>query len=118
MVSRFLPPAPKTCHLGCGRGPCLFENRPGQLHPHSSAAITEVMMLLALARCSDLAALDARRLHRLSNGVRFVVTAFTKTRCSGLPREVFYHSSPEEPQLCPVQALDEYVTRTACLRRV
>ena len=79
----------------------------------------KLAMLLALAnadRCSDLAALDVSRCYHQENGVRFVITALTKTRRRGPPLEVFYPSFPDKPALCPVEALKEYEKRTAPFR--
>ena len=79
----------------------------------------KLAMLMALAnadRCSDLAALDVDRQYNQTNGVRFIITALTKTRHSGPPLEAFYPAFPENPCLCPVHTLEEYVARTACLR--
>ena len=79
----------------------------------------KLAMLLALAsadRFSDLAALDVNRHYREGNGIRFVITALTKTRQSGPPLEAFYPTFPEKPALCPVNALEEYLRRTAPLR--
>ena len=74
------------------------------------------MALANADRCSDLAALEVNRLYRQGNGIRFIVTALTKTRQSGPPREAFYPSFSGNPLLCQVRALEEYVTRTASLR--
>lgn len=39
------------------------------------------------------------------NGVRFVILGLTKTRRNRLPMKAFYSAFPEDPKLCPVQAL-------------
>lgn len=75
----------------------------------------KLAMLLALSK-ADLAALDINLRYVQSNGVKFVITALTKTTRGGPPHEVFYSSFPEEPQLCPVRALDTYIARTDSLR--
>ena len=78
-----------------------------------------VAMLMALAnadRCSDLASLDLDYMQYQVNGVKFVIPGLTKTRRSGPPLEAFYPAFPDEPQLCPVKALQCYQAQSADLR--
>ena len=79
----------------------------------------KVAMLMALAnadRCSDLVALDLTYRYFSVSGVRFVIPGLTKTRRNGPPVEAFYSAFPENPKLCPVQALRCYEERSAGLR--
>ena len=80
----------------------------------------KVVMLMALAnadRCSDLAALDLNYMQHQVSGVKFVIPGLTKTRRNGPPLEAFYPAFLEEPQICPVKALQCYQARSLKFRQ-
>ena len=79
------------------------------------ALFHKLAMLMALAnadRCSDLAALDLDHRTFQGSGVRFIIPGLTKTRRSGPPIEAIYPAFPEDPKVCPVQALTCYETKS------
>ena len=48
--------------------------------------------------------------------MRFIIPGLTKTRKSGSPIEAFYPVFPDDPKLCPVQALLCYESRSKPFR--
>lgn len=79
----------------------------------------KVALLMALAnadKCSDLAALELGYRSFQENGVRFIIPRLTKTRRMGPPIEAFYVAFPEDPTICPIQALWCYEGRSEGLR--
>ena len=126
LVSRFLkgvynsrPPAPKyLVTWDVDMVLTYFRSLPDNQELSFQALSHKVAMLMALAnadRCSDLAALDLNH-HTFQGGVRFIIPGLTKTRRSGPPIEAFYPAFPEDPKVCPVQALTCYETRSKFLR--
>ncbi|XP_065918235.1 uncharacterized protein [Dysidea avara] len=75
----------------------------------------KVATLMALSnadRCSDLAALDRDYMRWTTTSVQFTVVQLTKTRSSGPPRSVVYSALPNDPDICPVVNLRQYIERT------
>ena len=68
----------------------------------------KLVMLLALSNGNtspDIQVLDIRFGQFTEEGVSFRIPGLTKTRRSGPPKEVVFHSFTADPQLCPVTTL-------------
>ena len=99
----------------------VFKSLPENNHLSFQSLTHKVAMLMALTnadRCSDLAALDLCYRSFQGNGVKFIIPGLTKTRKNGPPMEAFYSAFPEDPKLCPVQALQCYEKRSRGLRPI
>jgi len=76
----------------------------------------KVATLLALAnagRCLDLAALNRDYLRWTPTGAQFTVVQLTKTHSPGPPKTVHYSSLPEDREICPVVALQLYLSKAS-----
>ena len=114
------PPAPRyTTTWDVDRVLIYIHNLPENGQLSLAVLAHKLAMLMALSnadRCSELASLDLRFRSYLREGVKFVIPGLTKTRRSGLPKEVLYPSYPEDEKLCPVRTLESYELRTKQLR--
>ena len=80
----------------------------------------QLVVLLALCnadRASDLKALDLKFRQYTPEEVRFQIPGLTKTRRSGPPREVSYKIFNDDRNLCPVNTLRVYETKTSSYRK-
>jgi len=94
----------------------LGENKDLSLKDLSSKLLT--LMALTTASCvSELQALDLRFHYYKPHGVLFKLATLTKKRQLGAsPKELFFSSFPEDNNLCMVQCLKHYESRTESFR--
>ena len=93
----------------------------GENHALSLKQLSHTLaVLLALSnasRASEIHALDIKFLRKCRDGVSFTIADLTKTAHPGKKRVVYFLSLREERKLCPVTTLDEYLQRTAQVRK-
>ena len=75
----------------------------------------KLVTLLALSRApriSELHSLSTAAIRFLPDGVEFVLTSPTKTQRHGAPKVFFVPSLPQDPLLCPVACVRDYLAVT------